>query len=61
MSVIASRLCPSFSVATVFCSAGIRHRKLAVNGMPFSAPPADLFKHFKIDADTIVEAVKAFN
>jgi len=39
---------------------GIRHRKLAVNGMPFSAPPADLFKHFKIDADTIVEAVKAF-
>merc|ERR1711881_832524 len=39
---------------------GIKHKLLAVNGMPFSAPPADLFRHFKIDCDTIVEAVKAF-
>jgi transketolase len=26
---------------------GIKHKRLAVNGMPFSAPPADLFRHFK--------------
>lgn len=38
---------------------GITHKFMAVNGLPFSAPPADLLSHFKIDSKAIVAAVKA--
>lgn len=38
---------------------GINHKFMAVRGLPFSAPPADLLRHFMIDSAAIVDTVKS--
>jgi len=37
---------------------GVTHKIMAVRGLPFSAPPANLLDHFGIDAAAIVKQVK---
>jgi len=37
---------------------GVTHKIMAVRGLPFSAPPANLLDHFGIDASAIVKQVR---